>query len=76
MIFNSFAFANDYSFGANDRTAVAVTFSCRQIRLEGICLALRENFFKRGCEFFLYLLNHSLKKIINFSFKLIYVQVN
>ena len=33
MIFNSFAVAKDYNFGANDRTAVAVAFSCRQIKL-------------------------------------------
>ena len=33
MIFNSFTVANDYNFGARDRTAAVVAFSKRQIKL-------------------------------------------
>ena len=34
MIFNSFTVAcNDYNFGANDRMASIIAFSCRQIKL-------------------------------------------
>ena len=48
MSFNSFAVANDYNFGVQDRTAAAVAFSCRQIKLfNGICLALAGKFLQK-----------------------------
>ena len=54
MIFNSFTVANNYNFG--NQTAAVVAFSCRQIKLlKAFVQLLRENFFKRSCEFFLYL---------------------
>ena len=56
MIFNSFTVAKDYILARNARTAAVVAFSCRQIKLlKAFVSLLRGNFFKRSCEFFLYL---------------------
>ena len=60
-IFNPFAVANDYNCDAQWPNG-----SGRRFFLPTICLS---------SEFFLYL-NNSVKKIIKFSFKLIYEQVN
>ena len=69
MIFNSVTVANDYNLARSDRTAVA--FSCRLIKLLKAFVELfRGNFFKRSCEFSLYLKPFS-KKAIKFIFKLI-----
>ena len=48
MIFNSFNAANDYNFGAQDRTAVAsrVLLPANKT-LGGICLALAGKFFQK-----------------------------
>ena len=74
MIFNSFTVANDYNFGAQWPNGRGRRFFLPTNKtFGGICLALAGKFLQK--EFFLYL-NHSVKKIINFSFKLIYVQVN
>ena len=55
MIFNSFTVANDYNFGAQV-TERPSRFLCRQIKLlKAFVQLLRGNFFKRSCEFFLYL---------------------
>ena len=56
MIFNSFTVANDTILARNDRKAGAVAFSCRQTKLLQVFVSLLQgNFFKRSCEFFLYL---------------------
>ena len=55
----------------SDRTAAAVAFSCQQIKVwKAFVQLLQGNFFKRSCDLF------CNKKIIKFSFKLIYEQVN
>ena len=76
MIFNSFTVANYYNFGAQWPNGRGRRFfSPTNETFEGICSALAGNFFKRSCEFFLYLKSFC-KKIIKFSFKLIYERVN
>ena len=76
MIFNSIVLPKIAILQRNDRTAAAVAFSCLQIKLlKAFVQLLRGNFFKRSCEFFLRLKSFC-KKVIKFSFKLIYEQVN
>ena len=59
----------------DDRTAAAVAFSCRQINLlKAFVYPLRGNFFKRSCEFFLYLKPFCKKRLLHRV--LIYEQVN
>ena len=49
-----FTVADDYNLARNDRTAAA--FSWRQIKLSKAFVSLLlGNFFKRSCEFFVYL---------------------
>jgi len=56
MIFNSFTVANDSNLARYDRTVAVVAFSRRHIKLlKAFVYLLRENFFKRICELFLYL---------------------
>ena len=70
MIFNSFTFANDYNFGARwPRTAAVVAFSLRQIKLLKAFLQ-KELWILFVFKIIMY------KKIIKFSFKLTYEQVN
>ena len=76
MIFNSFTIGNDYNFGArwpNGRSRRF--FLATNKTFEGVCLALAEKFLQKEMESFLYLKSFC-KKIIKFSFKLIYKQVN
>ena len=50
----------------NNRTAAAVSFSCRQTRLlKAFVQLLRESFFKRSCELFLYLKSFCKKRLLN-----------
>ena len=76
MIFNSILLPAITILARNDQTAAAVAFSCGQIKLlKAFVQLLRGNFFERSCEFFLHLKSFC-KKVIKFSFKLIYEQVN
>ena len=53
----------------NDRTAEVVAFSCRQMKLlKAFVWLLRRNFFKRSCEFFLYLKSFCKKRLFNLGF--------
>ena len=54
MIFNSFTVANDTILARNDRKAGAVAFFFSKL-LKVFVSLLQGNFFKRSCEFFLYL---------------------
>ena len=75
MIFNSFTLTNDYNFEAQWQNGRGRRFFFPTNKtFESICL--RGNFLKRSCEFFLYLKSSFCRKIIKFSFKLIYEQVN
>ena len=56
MIFNSFTIGNDNNFAAQWPNGRGSRFFLPTNKtFEGICLALAANFFKRSCEFFLYL---------------------
>ena len=56
MIFNSFTVANDYNFGARSPNGRGRRFFLATNKtFEGVCLALGGSFFKRSCEFCLYL---------------------
>ena len=47
MILNSFTVVKVKVLKRDDRTAAVVAFCCRQIKLEGICLALAGKFLQK-----------------------------
>ena len=77
MIFNSFTVANDYNFGAQWPNGRGRRFFLpTNTASEDICLALKGKFPQKELWILFFFLNHSVKRIIKFSFKLIYEQVN
>ena len=77
MIFNSFSVANDYNFGAQWPNGRGRHFFLPTNKtFEGICLALAGKFLQKEL-WILFVFKIILwKKVITFSFKLIYEQVN
>ena len=75
MIFKSFTVANDYSFGAKWPNGCRVFLSTTKT-FEGICLALGGKISSEGVVDSFCIWNHSVKKPIKFSFKLIYEHVS
>ena len=65
-ILNSILLPTITILARNDRAAAAVAFSCRQLKLlKAFVYLLRGNFFKRSCEFFLYLKSFYKKRLLN-----------
>ena len=77
MIFNSFTVANDYNFGAQWPNGRGRRFFLPTNKtFEGICLALSGKFLQKEL-WILFVFKIILqKRVIKFSFKLIYEQVN
>ena len=76
MIFSSFTVANDYNFGAQRPNGRGRHFFLPTNKtFDGIYLARAVKSLQKEMESFLYLKSFC-KKIIKFSFKLIYEQVN
>ena len=66
MIFNSFTIGNDNNFAAQWPNGRGSRFFLPTNKtFEGICLAPAGNFFKRSCEFFLYLKSFYKKRLLN-----------
>ena len=78
MIFNSFTATNDYNFGARwPKDRGRRFFSPTNKSFEGICLALTGKFLQKELWIlFVFQIILQKKKIIKFSFKLIYEQLN
>ena len=71
MIFNSYTVANDYNFGRGRHFFLPTNKT-----FEGICLALAGKFLQKELWILFVFKIILCKKVIKFSFKLIYEQVN
>ena len=77
MIFNSYTVANDYNFGAQWPNGRGRHFFLPTNKtFEGICLALAGKFLQKELWILFVFKIILCKKVIKFSFKLIYEQVN
>ena len=77
MIFYSFTVAKDYNFGARWPNGLGHPFFFATNKtFEGVCIALAGKFLQKELWIPFVFKIILLKKIIKFSFKLIYEQVN